>query len=192
MKKVELLQILSEKIAQCVKCPELCENRERTIPGYGNAFADVFICGEAGGSEELKQGKPFVGKAGELLTSALKVCGWEREEVYITNVLMCRPPNNRTPTQEESDNCSDFVRLQLEIVKPKVMILLGATAINRFCGPFSVAQMRGTTFDYEGRGFKAKAFPTWHPAYLFHHPQDKPRWVEDLMCARRYLEELYS
>ncbi|MGC8870818.1 MAG: uracil-DNA glycosylase [Brevinematia bacterium] len=144
---------------KCKSCP-LHLSRKQAVPGYGNYNAKLMIIGEAPGREEDIQGKPFVGRAGQLLTKLLEEIGIKREEVYITNVVKCRPPENRVPTPEEIKSCNHFLRRQLEIINPKIVLLLGSTASKAFLGEEKITKIRGEIIDIEG----IIVIPTFHPA----------------------------
>lgn len=169
MKKSEAFQILGQKIATCIKCTELTEYRQEnnylTAPGIGNPNARIMVVGEAPGEEEAKQGVPFVGKAGKLLTKILEACGWMRDDIYIANILKCRPPGNREPTSGEAANCRPFLDLQIKLVDPQWILCFGRTASIYLLGAdpdSSMGSFRGRIHEYQGR----KVLCTYHPSFL--------------------------
>ena len=176
MNKQEKLNILNEKVKVCDKCEELTLYRKNTVFGEGNPNGIVFM-GEAPGKNEDEKGRPFVGRAGELLDNILKACGLEREKVYILNVLKCRPPSNRVPAPEEAANCRPFLDLQLKIINPKYIVCMGASAANYLLNiKMPIGNMRNQWFEYGG----AKVLCTFHPAYLLRNPDAKKDMWEDL------------
>ena len=161
-------------VAQCVRCPELARTRKQTVFGVGDPKARVMFIGEAPGADEDRQGEPFVGKAGQLLNRIVEACGWKREELYICNVLRCRPPGNRTPNEEEAANCREYLDAQIAIVNPEYIVCWGACAAQNLLGTKdSVGRMR-QRFLQHGR---AKVMVTYHPSYLLRNPSmKKPVW----------------
>jgi len=163
--KIELLQILSEKVSKCTKCPELVANRTQTVFHSGNPSKLLFL-GESPGEDEDEQGQVFVGKAGQLLTNILKACGIDREDVYCCNICKCRPPNNRTPTAIEAKNCEPYLKLQLQIMNPKYIVCLGATASRYLLNlNYPMGYLRGKWFKYENAHVNADVLVTYHPSY---------------------------
>lgn len=160
MAKNELI-VLKNEVMNCTKCPELVKNRTQPVFGDGNINAELMICAEAPGKSEDEKGLPFVGEAGELLNNILQACGIKREDIYLLNVLKCRPPNNRTPTDEEVSNCKGFLDRHIEIINPKYLLLLGSTASRALLGDF-VSSLRGKWHEYKG----TPALCSWHPSYL--------------------------
>ncbi len=154
------LEELNKQICECLNCP-LGKNRTNFVFGSGNPNADVMVIGEGPGAEEDKQGLPFVGRAGKLLTDILKAINFEREEVYIANVVKCRPPANRTPLAPEMDECVPYLKKQIELIKPKLILLVGLTAAQGILKKKdSLTKMRGQVFEFEN----AKVMVTYHPA----------------------------
>jgi DNA polymerase len=150
MKKSEALELLGQKIAACTRCQELTEWRTssgwKTVPGVGNPNADLLILGEAPGADEAKQGIPFVGRAGQLLTKILEAAGWSRDDVFICNILKCRPPGNRDPLPKEAANCQEFLSLQIKCIDPKWIICFGRIASVYLLGhppETTIASLRG-------------------------------------------------
>lgn len=170
MNNQEKLSLIAEKIECCNKCAELAQDRLKTVPGEGNPIAQIVLLGEAPGKHESEQGRPFVGRAGQLLTNILEACGLKREDVYILNICKCRPPNNRTPSPEEAANCRPFLDLQLKVLNPKYIVCLGACAAQNLLNTtVPVGKLRGQWHEYN----KVKVMVTWHPAYVLRNPAVK-------------------
>jgi len=168
----------ARQVAACVRCAELARTRTQTVFGSGNPCARLVFLGEAPGADEDRQGQPFVGRAGQLLTDIIvKGLRMRREDVYILNILKCRPPDNRTPLPSEAANCREYLDRQLEIIRPEFICCLGAVAAQNLLGvSTSIGQLRGRVLNYEG----IKVVCTYHPAYLLRNPAAKrPVW-EDL------------
>jgi DNA polymerase len=178
MQKVEMLTLLDDKIKVCTKCPELVENRTNTVLGSGNPNAKVVFCGEAPGKDEDKSGEAFVGQAGKLLSSILEACGLNRhEDVYIMNVVKCRPPNNRVPTKTECQNCRPFFDLQLKVINPEYIVCLGTVAAqNLLITEERISDLRGRWFSYK----EAKVICTFHPSYALRRKYAKKEIWNDL------------
>ncbi len=183
-----LLQELFESFKDCRKC-DLHKSRTQVVPGDGNPYSPVVFVGEAPGEEEDRQGRPFVGRAGQLLNRLIKeVLGMEREEVYITNVCKCRPPGNRKPTPIEMRACSPYLRKEIEIIKPRVICCLGATAGEGVLGKsLKITKVRGQVFPYPFNP-RIKVFLTYHPAYVLRNPREESTLVKDF----ERLKELIS
>jgi len=166
----------------CTACA-LCRTRRRTVPGVGDRQADWMLIGEAPGAEEDVRGEPFVGQAGKLLDNMLAALGLARERnVYIANVLKCRPPNNRTPEPVEAASCQPYLHRQIELVAPKLIVALGRSAATTLLGvDASIASLRGRVHRYRG----VPLIVTYHPAYLLRNLPDKAKSWEDLLFARR-------
>lgn len=178
---------LREKVRQCQQCAILVKNRTQTVFGSGNLRAKLVFVGEAPGADEDKQGLPFVGRAGQLLTKIIEAMGFRREEVFICNVLKCRPPSNRPPAPDEVLNCQSFLKRQLELIRPKMICALGthaSQALLRTEQPISA--LRGTFQEYEG----IPVMCTYHPAYLLRNPAEKKKVWEDMKKIMKRLEEL--
>ncbi len=179
--KATSLDALEKLISNCTKC-RLHQGRNKFVFGTGNPNADVLVIGEGPGAEEDKQGLPFVGRAGQLLTDMLKAIKFEREEVYIGNVVKCRPPENRTPMQDEMDTCMPYLKKQCELIKPKLILCLGLTAAKGLLKKReSLGELRKSIFEYEG----AKVIVTYHPAALLRNPHWKKDCWEDLKKFRK-------
>jgi DNA polymerase len=171
------LKVWKERVAKCVRCRELATHRTQTVFGVGNPEARILFIGEAPGADEDLQGEPFVGAAGQLLDKIIAACGLKREELYICNILRCRPPGNRKPLPEEAANCREFLEAQLNIVDPEFIICLGATAAQNLMNTTdSIGRLRGRLFQH-GR---AKVLCTYHPSYLLRNPAAKKDVWEDM------------
>jgi DNA polymerase len=170
----EQLCALARDVALCTRCEELARTRTQTVFGVGDPRARVMFIGEAPGADEDRQGEPFVGAAGQLLNKIIAACGWQREELYICNILRCRPPGNRTPTKTEADNCREFLDGQLRIVDPAYIVCWGSVAAQNLLGVDTpIGKLRQTWYRY-GR---AKVLCTYHPSYLLRNPSaKKPVW----------------
>jgi DNA polymerase len=172
-------------IGECTRCKLHALGRTQIVFGVGNPNADLMFVGEAPGADEDIQGIPFVGRAGQLLTKIIEAIGLTRDDVYIANVIKCRPPQNRNPEPDEVETCEPFLFQQIDIIKPKVIVALGkfaAQALLRTLDPIS--RLRGRVYDYRG----AKLIPTFHPAYLLRNPSSKREVWEDMKLAKRLLE----
>ena len=181
MTKIELLQALSEKVCQCTKCNGLLDSRIQTVFGEGNPNAKIVLCGEAPGEKESETGRPFVGRAGELLDKIIKACDWKREDLYILNILKCRPPKNRLPSQEEAKNCEPYLKMQLKIINPKYIICLGGTAAKYILQTEeSIGRLRKQWFSYKDAHVNADVLATYHPSYLLRNPAAKVDVWNDL------------
>ena len=179
------LEALKKEVASCVKC-ELCETRTNAVFGAGNPKAKLMFVGEAPGMEEDLRGLPFVGRAGQLLTKIIESIGLKREDVYIANVLKCRPPNNRNPLPTEILTCEEYLSRQIELIKPKVICALGKFAAQTLLRTTeSITRLRGRFFDYKD----ALLIPTFHPAYLLRNPNDKRLVWEDMKKIRKELSK---
>lgn len=180
------LDQLAAEVSVCTRCP-LHQSRTQTVFSRGNPKASLMIIGEAPGFYEDKQGKPFVGKAGSLLNCMLASIGYSEDQVYIANVLKCRPPNNRDPLKEEINQCCDFLSQQINQVKPNLIL-----AVGRFAGQFlmntpqTLAKMRNRLHQYKDIPF----FVSYHPAYLLRNPVDKKKAYLDLIQVKNFLSNL--
>ncbi len=171
------LTVLSERVAGCVRCPELARTRKNTVFGVGNPEAAILFLGEAPGADEDRTGEPFVGRAGQLLDRIIAACRLKREEIYITNILKCRPPGNRTPTPVEAANCREYLTAQIATVDPAYIVCWGKTAVEHLLGTKApLGKLRQQFFSY-GR---AKVAATYHPSYLLRNPNAKPDVWEDM------------
>lgn len=178
------LDALQAAICTCLNCP-LGHTRKSFVFGSGNPDADIMVIGEAPGADEDEQGLPFVGRAGQLLTKILEAIELSRDEVYICNILKCRPPNNRKPLASETDQCEPYLWKQIELIKPKYILALGLTAANTLLkNKASMSELRGRTHDYQG----IPMIVTYHPAALLRNPEWKKLAWEDV----KYLRQLYT
>ncbi len=184
----ETLRDLHDAICSCVKCP-LGHSRTNFVFGTGNPAATLMVIGEAPGADEDAQGEPFVGRAGQLLNKILEAINFKREDVYICNILKCRPPGNRKPLAEEVDLCIPYLRKQIALVRPKVILALGLTAAeNLLATTESLGRLRGRILRYEG----IPLMVTYHPAALLRNPNWKrPTW-EDVQAVRKLHDELVA
>ena len=191
--KAEKLRHLAERAAVCVKCPHLVARRHTVVFGVGNPEAKLMFVGEAPGEEEDLQGEPFVGRAGQLLTKMIVAMGLTREQVYIANIVKCRPDmppgasGNRKPTKQEMETCVPYLRAQIDVIQPAAMVALGATAVEGLLGPIgTIGSLRGKFLEYRG----APLMPTYHPSYLLRNQSnaEKRKVWEDLLKVMERLE----
>jgi DNA polymerase len=183
------LNELFSKIKDCTKCL-LYKNRTNFVFGSGNPNADVMVIGEGPGAEEDKQGLPFVGRAGQLLTEILKAIKFSRDEVYIANIVKCRPPENRTPFQDEMETCLPYLEKQIELIKPKLILCLGLTAAKGLLKKKeSLTALRGKVFNYHN---SIKVMVTFHPAALLRNPNWKKDCWKDVQQFRKLYEEIIN
>jgi DNA polymerase len=181
----ESLESIRADLGECTRCV-LHERRAHLVFGVGNPNADLMFIGEAPGVEEDRQGIPFVGPAGELLTKIIEAIDLSREDVYIANVVKCRPPRNRDPESEEVEQCRPFLDRQVDSIRPKVICALGrVSAQNLLETEDGITRIRGRIYAYRG----AKLVPTFHPAYLLRNPEKKRECWEDMKLIRRLLNE---
>ena len=180
----EALGAVRADLGECTRCKLHGLGRKRIVFGVGNPDADLMCVGEAPGADEDIQGEPFVGRAGQLLTKIIEAINLKREDVYIANVIKCRPPQNRNPEQDEVDTCEPFLFQQIDVIRPKVIVALGtfaARALLRTLDPIS--RLRGRVYDYRG----ARLIPTFHPAYLLRNPSSKREVWEDMKMVKSLL-----
>ncbi|MEW4569137.1 uracil-DNA glycosylase [Tautonia sp. JC769] len=179
----EALRVLAEEIAGCIRCEILCANRTNTVPGEGNATARLMFVGEGPGQTEDETGRPFVGKAGKLLDDMIsKGMGLRREDVFIANIVKCRPPNNRDPEPEEVRNCIGYLERQIAIIRPEFLCLLGKPAAQTLLNTsMPMGRLRGKWQRYKG----IPTIATWHPAYLLRNPSAKKDTWEDLQMLMK-------
>lgn len=177
---------LSAEVAACTACP-LHQTRTQTVFGVGNRHADLLLVGEAPGFHEDQQGEPFVGRAGQLLTTILQSIGLQRDDVYIANVLKCRPPDNRDPQQEEVTTCTPFLLRQVELIQPKMIVALGRYAAHFLLETkASLASLRQKTHTFRDTGIPL--IVTYHPAYLLRNSIDKRKAYQDWQQVARHCE----
>ncbi len=180
------LEELKQNINNCKKC-KLCKTRQNIVFGIGNPLADIMFIGEGPGGDEDRIGEPFVGKAGQLMNKAFDVVGIKREDVYIANVVKCRPPQNRDPQDDEILACIDYLRNQVIIVKPKIIVLLGRIALNNILGKeYRITASRGNWIEKK----EIKYMPTWHPAALLRDETKKIEFLNDLKKVVSAIEQI--
>ena len=185
-KSSETFEQIHAEIGDCTRCP-LYEKRTHVVHTEGNQKARLMFVGEAPGADEDAQARPFVGRAGQLLTKIIEAIGFKREEVLIGNVNRCRPPGNRPPTELEASTCKPFLLREIAVVQPDVIVVLGNTATrNLLETKVGITRLRGEFQDYHG----VKVMPTFHPAYLLRDPSKKQETWQDLKKVRDYLETL--
>jgi uracil-DNA glycosylase family 4 len=178
----QALHVLQQEVARCVRCPHLAATRTQTVFGVGNPAPRLCFFGEAPGADEDRQGEPFVGRAGKLLNDILRACKLERSEAYILNVIKCRPPDNRTPAEDEIANCRGYFERQFEILRPEFICCLGLTAAQALLGTTqSLGRLRGRFHLYGS----AQVVATYHPAYLLRNPAAKRDTWEDMQMLMR-------
>jgi DNA polymerase len=180
----EALSATREEIGDCTRCKLHAQGRKQIVFGVGSATADLMFVGEAPGADEDARGIPFVGRAGQLLTKMIEAMGFTRDDVYIANVIKCRPPENRNPEQDEIDSCEPFLLRQIAAIEPKVIVALGSFAARTLLKTQSpISRLRGRVYEYQG----AKLVPTFHPSYLLRSPGQKREAWEDLKLALNVL-----
>jgi len=192
----EALRIIKDEIGpDCTRCKLGKQGRKQVVFGVGDPRAELMFVGEGPGADEDAQGEPFVGRAGQLLNNMIKAMGIRREDVYIANVVKCRPPGNRTPERDECETCSPFLMRQIAVVKPKVVVALGAvSAKNLLAMNASMSELRGRFYDFMPAGTRAdaswqgtKLAVTYHPAFLLRDPRQKGEAWKDLQMVMKYL-----
>lgn len=189
--KGEALETLRARVLQCTKCDHLVAARNSVVFGVGNAEAELMFVGEAPGAEEDRKGEPFVGAAGQLLTKIIQAMGLTRGDVYIANILKCRPDTpgqsfgNRPPTSEEMSRCVTYLHEQIDIIQPKAIVALGAVAVSALLGKTGISRLRGTWHTYRG----IPLMPTYHPSFLLRseNQKDKRSVWEDMMAVMERL-----
>ena len=193
---VEALQAIRKDLGDCTRCPLHQQGRKQIVFGVGNPTAELMFIGEGPGADEDEKGEPFVGRAGQLLNNMIKAMGIEREQVYIANIVKCRPPGNRQPEREECATCSPFLMRQIAVVKPKVIVALGATAAKTLLAMnSSMLQLRGRFYDFRPSGVLnddsgwdgCKLAVTYHPAFLLRDPRQKGEAWKDLQMVMKEL-----
>jgi len=178
-------QELHQCAMQCTACP-LAPTRTNVVFGCGSEQTELMFIGEGPGADEDAQGIPFVGKAGELLTKMIRAMKYDRSEVYIANIVKCRPPGNRNPSDDEAETCIPILKRQIELVKPKVIVLLGAVPLKYLMGKTGISRLRGNWMEYNG----IQVMPTYHPAFLLRNPAAKADVWKDLQKVMAYLGKL--
>lgn len=180
------IEELEQAIQGCKKC-KLCNNRNNIVVGSGNPNAEIMFIGEGPGADEDLQGKPFVGKAGKLMDMALQGLDIKREELYIANIVKCRPPSNRNPEPDEAEACLDYLRNQVMIVKPKIIVLLGSVALKNILGKeYNITASRGKWVEKKGIWY----MPTFHPAALLRDDTKKIDFWNDLKLIKEKMKEI--
>jgi uracil-DNA glycosylase family 4 len=181
---IPTLEALRDAIGDCTRC-KLHSGRRNLVFGEGNPRARLMFVGEAPGEDEDRQGRPFVGKAGQLLTKIIQAMGYQRNEVYIANILKCRPPKNRNPEPDEIATCEPFLRQQVDIIRPEVICALGSFAAQTLLRTDrKISALRGRFHDYGG----IRMMPTFHPAYLLRNPEEKRKVWEDMQKVMEVLK----
>ena len=193
---VAALKLIREDLGDCTRCKLHKQGRKQIVFGVGNPRAELMFVGEGPGADEDMQGEPFVGRAGQLLNNMIKAMGVRREDVYIANVVKCRPPGNRTPERDECETCSPFLMRQIAVVKPKVVVALGAVASKSLLAMnASMSELRGRFYDFTPAGARSsdpdwkgtKLAVTYHPAYLLRDPRQKGEAWKDLQMVMKFL-----
>jgi DNA polymerase len=193
---IAALKLIREDLGDCTRCKLHKQGRKQIVFGVGNPQADLMFVGEGPGADEDAQGEPFVGRAGQLLNNMIKAMGLRREEVYIANVVKCRPPGNRTPERDECDTCSPFLMRQIAVIKPKAIVALGAVAAkNLLAINAPMSELRGRFYDFMPAGARSsdpswqgsKLAVTYHPAFLLRDPRQKGEAWKDLQMVMKYL-----
>src|SRR2546423_11332831 len=178
------LRLIREDLGDCTRCVLHKQGRKQIVFGVGSPRAEIMFVGEAPGADEDQQGEPFVGRAGQLLNNMISAMGIRREDVYIANIIKCRPPGNRTPEREECETCSPFLMRQIAAIKPKVIVALGAVAAKTLLAINApMSELRGRWFDFRG----TKLAVTYHPAFLLRDPRQKKETWKDLQMVMKDL-----
>lgn len=181
---ISSLDTIREQVTSCTKC-DLCKTRKNAVPGKGIYSAEVVFVGEAPGRSEDRLGQPFVGAAGKRLDEALEEAGFSRDTVYITNVVKCRPPNNRVPNKTEKDSCRQYLEQELAIINPKIICVLGNTAFNSLLGGAEITKNRGSIIKHQGRQY----FITIHPAATIYNQELVSVLKDDIKKLHKILQE---
>ena len=182
----DALQRIADEVGACSRCPELAASRTKTVPGQGSPYARLVFIGEGPGADEDVQGLAFVGRAGQLLTKMIEGIGMTRDEVFIANIIKCRPPGNRNPLPEEEANCAPYLARQLEVLRPKVIVALGGVAAKFLLQTSDgITRLRGRFYPYKG----AQLIPTFHPAYVLrsYTKDTRQKVYDDLLMAKEAL-----
>jgi len=183
----DTLDIIADEVRKCMLC-KLSEGRTNAVPGEGSSFAKIMFIGEAPGRSEDEQGRPFVGAAGKLLTEALQEAGLSREDVFITNIVKCRPPNNRVPAEEERSACRPYLERQIKLINPKIICILGRTAYESILEGSSITSNRGKLVMHNNRFY----FLTIHPAAVIYNPELKSIFKKDIVNLVNELRKIES
>lgn len=191
------LKLIREDLGDCTRCKLHQQGRKQIVFGVGNPRAQLMFVGEGPGADEDAQGEPFVGRAGQLLNNMIKAMGLQREDVYIANIVKCRPPGNRTPERDECETCSPFLMRQIAVIKPKVIVALGAVAAkNLLAINAPMSELRGRWYDFQPAGVSshdpawggARLAVTYHPAFLLRDPRQKGEAWKDLQMVMKFLD----
>jgi uracil-DNA glycosylase len=178
------LRAIREDIGDCTRCRLAKQGRKQIVFGVGNPRAELMFIGEAPGADEDQQGEPFVGRAGQLLNNMIKAMGLQREDIYIANIIKCRPPGNRTPERDECETCSPFLMRQIATIKPKAIVALGAVAAKTLLAINApMSELRGKWYDFRG----TRLAVTYHPAFLLRDPRQKKEAWKDLQMVMKDL-----
>ena len=193
---VAALKLIREDLGDCTRCKLHKQGRKQIVFGVGNPRAELMFVGEGPGADEDTQGEPFVGRAGQLLNNMIKAMGLRREDVYIANIVKCRPPGNRTPERDECETCSPFLMRQIAVIRPKAVVALGAVAAkNLLAINAPMSELRGRWYDFKPAGVRSND-PSWagtrlavtyHPAFLLRDPRQKGEAWRDLQMVMKYL-----
>lgn len=180
----ESLTDIRAELGDCRRC-KLCKTRKNIVFGVGNPRAELMFVGEGPGADEDDQGEPFVGRAGQLLTKIIEAMGLTRNDVYINNIVMCRPPDNRVPEPDEVTSCKPYLMRRIEAIAPRVIVCLGATAVKNLLqrDDIQITKLRGTWIDFHSR----RLMPTFHPAFLLRNPPAKKEVWEDMKEVLKFL-----
>ncbi len=187
-----LLKELKETFSRCSLCPELCESRSQVVFGSGNHKAPLLIIGEAPGASEDRQGIPFCGASGKVLQELLSSIGLTRDDVFITNTIICRPPNNRNPKTEEMQNCRERLEETIQLIQPKVIATVGNFATKAIIKKTGITQIRGQIFETSVRGTSFKVVPVVHPANYLYNGRAEPileQMKSDFLVLKKVIEE---
>jgi uracil-DNA glycosylase len=190
---ISALKVIREDLGDCTRCKLHQQGRKQIVFGVGNPHAELMFVGEGPGADEDAQGEPFVGRAGQLLNNMIRAMGLRREDVYIANIVKCRPPGNRTPDRDECETCSPFLMRQISVIKPKVIVALGAVAAkNLLAINAPMSELRGRWYDFKPAGSDpawpgARLAVTYHPAFLLRDPRQKGETWKDLQMVMKYL-----
>lgn len=184
LEPAQALQMIADGVAACERCG-LCRQRRNSVPGEGNPQPELLFIGEGPGADEDRQGRPFVGAAGQLLDKMIKAMGFEREEVFIANIVKCRPPGNRTPEEAEAASCLPWLEQQVSVLQPKIICTLGNTPLRALSGNqrAGITRQRGQPFQWQ----HIPVIPTFHPSYLLRNAEAKKPCWEDLQAVLKVL-----
>jgi DNA polymerase len=196
MIKQNLLNLIAKDISQCEKC-KLCKGSGLKVPGEGNPNAKIIFCGEGSGQTEAETGRPFVGRAGKLLDKMIENMGLKREDVFISNIVHCRPPDNRKPEPDEIESCLPYIKMQIQVIQPICVVALGATAMEALVGPGEgITKRHGQRFitriDNGASEDWVSVFPVYHPSYLLRNPSAKTDAAKDLSTVLAFIKEYES